>query len=671
MNTPTPPATRAAAQQAAARIEAFGHELARLEAEGVLQLDEAQRAAITASQQAALADWRQRFDIDVGSRQRQLSWGVKVAAFCAALALGMGVFLLLWRLWRHMDEAGQVMLPALAACLFTVGCGLFAAREKGGHFARLFGVLACVCFGLDVALLGSMFNMPASPGFYLLLGAFALALTLASGSRLLLGAGLGALAVYVATFCLQLAGWWWGDFLDRPETFLPAAALLAALAWALRRDSEHAGVVRVVALLAWFVPALVVSFAGVHSFLPWEEKTVEHCWQLVTGASAALLAALGVRRGWTETVYMSVFFGTLLLIIKFFEWWWDVLPKELFFLLVGLIAVLAVLVLRRLRAGKGAGSASAAAKAAEKTVAPWRGLPWLAQRGWKAGTQRALLGTAAALAVLFIGNAAVLQQVRANTAQVQAQLQLSAREVRVHEHKNAWNGRNTTARLLVRDTCDWAASKVGWACTNPSPWLTADKMRALGFGADVDDEGRRSLRRSVWLVLELAGDAWQQEVASRQRLVQQCQQRQQQAPDDTARRDAQTCQENAEKRLREAQLEDSRLFIVDAGRSMEELRQRWPDAARYAIVPGKVEQWDRHSHVGVLNNTLHVPRRFAAAAQAVGAAQDACHRARFKEDEECDYAALTTTPPGPLLRVGARGLPWIAAWGEASDQAGR
>lgn len=649
MTNTAQPATRAAAQDAAARIEAFAQELARLEAEGALQLDEAQRAAIAASQQAALADWRQRFDIDVGRGQRQLSWGVKVAAFLAALALGMGVFLLLWRLWHHMNEVGQIMLPLLAAFLFTVTCGLFAAREKGGLFARLFGVLACVCFGLDVALLGHMFNIPSSPGFYLLLGLFALALTLAATSRLLLAVAVGALAVFAAASGMQYAGFTWDEFARWPETFLPATALLAAAAWAQqRRGSEQAGAVRFMALLVWFVPALMVGFDGDHSFLPWEEKTVEHCWQLVTGLSAALLVALGVRRGWSETVYTSVFFGTLLLIFKFFEWWWDALPKELFFLLIGLIAVLAVLVLRRLRAAKTGQSAPAAA--------PRQMAPLWTQR------QRALLGTVAALVVLVIGNGAALMKVRANASNVQAQLQLSAREVWVREHRDI-AGRSTTTRLKVRETCDWGASKYGWACAHSSPWLTADKMRALGFAADVDAERRRAPARPVWLVLELAGEAWQQEVASRQRLVQQCLQRLQQAPDETAREEAQTCQNNAEKRLREAQEEDSRLFIVDAGSNVEELRRRWPDATRHAIAPGSV-RWDRqHPSVNLLNHSLYVPRRFAAAAEGVRAAQEACRKARhYREDEECNAA-----PPGPLLRVGARGLAWVAGWPAAQN----
>ena len=44
----------------------------------------------------------------------------------------------------------------------------------------------------------------------------------------------------------------------------------------------------------------------------------------------------------------SVFF-TIYLYTKFFDWWWEWMPKYLFFLVVGLVAVLLLSVLRRLR----------------------------------------------------------------------------------------------------------------------------------------------------------------------------------------------------------------------------------------------------------------------------------------------------------------------------------
>lgn len=635
-------------------MEAFAHELARLEAAGALHLDDAQRAAIAANQQAQLAEWRERFDIDVGQRQRQLSWGVKLAAFCAALALGMGVFLLLWRLWRQMDEAGQVLLPLLAAVAFTVACGVCAAREKGGHFARLFGALASVCFWLDVALLARMFNMPAAPGFFLLLGCFALALVLACGARLLLAAGLGALAVFVAAHCLQFAGWWWSAFSQRPEAFLPAAWLLAALAWALqRRGSELAGTARVMALLVWFVPALWVGFSGEQSFLPFAAGAVEALWQALAGASTVALAALGVRRGWAETVRLSVFFGALLPIIKFFEWWWDALPKELFFLLIGLIAVLAVLLLRRLRAS----TQAASAPAAQKAPAPWRGLPQLAQRGWGAEAQRAALGTALALAALVAGNAAALWQARANRAHVQAGLQLSAREVLAYDSRSI-SGRNVGARLRVRERCEPAGSALCYG--RAVPWLTADKLRALGFDTDAAAQGRAAPERPAWLVLELAGDAWQQEAARLEQLVQQAQHDVERAADNSARERARERLLRRQQSLREEQQEASRLFIVDAGRSAQELRQRWPQEQRHVIVPGKVRMRGRQASVELLVDELFVPRRFAGAAAKAAEARQARITASVREEQAAARELPAAT--GPLLRFGARGLPWIAAW---------
>jgi len=43
----------------------------------------------------------------------------------------------------------------------------------------------------------------------------------------------------------------------------------------------------------------------------------------------------------------------IFLYTKFFDWWWEVMPKYLFFLVLGLCAVLILLVLRRLRRAHG------------------------------------------------------------------------------------------------------------------------------------------------------------------------------------------------------------------------------------------------------------------------------------------------------------------------------
>jgi len=46
----------------------------------------------------------------------------------------------------------------------------------------------------------------------------------------------------------------------------------------------------------------------------------------------------------------AVVFFVIFLYTKLFDWWWAVMPKFLFFLVLGLVALLVILVLKRLRA---------------------------------------------------------------------------------------------------------------------------------------------------------------------------------------------------------------------------------------------------------------------------------------------------------------------------------
>ena len=72
-----------------------------------------------------------------------------------------------------------------------------------------------------------------------------------------------------------------------------------------------------------------------------------HRYDLDALAAAQPVAA--VRRQWPDTVNTGISFFVIFLYTKFFDWWWDALPKYLFFLVLGLAAVLILLVLRRLR----------------------------------------------------------------------------------------------------------------------------------------------------------------------------------------------------------------------------------------------------------------------------------------------------------------------------------
>ena len=67
------------------------------------------------------------------------------------------------------------------------------------------------------------------------------------------------------------------------------------------------------------------------------------------GGSAGIIW-LGIARRRKELVYGGSTAFIALLYSEFTAWWWDWMPKYLFFLIVGASAVVVVLILKRLRA---------------------------------------------------------------------------------------------------------------------------------------------------------------------------------------------------------------------------------------------------------------------------------------------------------------------------------
>jgi len=76
---------------------------------------------------------------------------------------------------------------------------------------------------------------------------------------------------------------------------------------------------------------------------------IEKGYQVAGFVLSAAAIGLGIRMGWSEVVNTGNVFFVIFLYTKFYDWWWDMLPKYLFFLILGLTAVLFLLVLRRLR----------------------------------------------------------------------------------------------------------------------------------------------------------------------------------------------------------------------------------------------------------------------------------------------------------------------------------
>ncbi|MDX5373932.1 MAG: DUF2157 domain-containing protein [Pseudomonadaceae bacterium] len=354
------PLTRDQAQQRADDIQAFRRETQRLQAEQAWPQDDAPLARIAAHHDALLAQYRASFDIDPDQQSKRLSLGMRIVSLLGALALAASLLFFFYQFWGLFGEATQVAILlgfSLGSLLLTFA---LRRRDASGYFAKLAATLALACFMLNIYMLGQIFNITPSDQALLPWGAYALLLAYACNARLLLVIGLACLLAFCVNRIGSLSGFYWLHAGERPENLLLPGLLLFLLPqWLSQaRYSGFASTYRLVGLLALFGPMLVLANWAEGSYLDLDDELIENAYQLLGFAASALLVWLGSRRDWPEVALFGQLAFILFLGIKMVDWWWDLLPKYLFFLILGLAAILALLVLGRLRRShKGGASA--------------------------------------------------------------------------------------------------------------------------------------------------------------------------------------------------------------------------------------------------------------------------------------------------------------------------
>jgi uncharacterized membrane protein len=333
-------------------VRTFGLELERLEREGVLTLTPEQRAALAGYHGRLLEQYADSYDIDRDTQAKQLSLGMRIASFLGALALAASVFFLFRRFWGYFSTPAQVSTLILAALGSLAATAAVQRRDASGYFTKLAAMVAFACFVIDVALLGHIFNITPSDRALLPWAALALLLAYVCELRLLLAAALLCLIAFVAARTGTWGGIYWLHFGERPENFFPAALLLFSIPLIVpqARFAGFDAIYRVFALLALFLPVLVLGNWGESSYLDFDASIVEGFYQIVGFACSAAAAWLGARRQWNDVTNTAVAFFVIFLYTKFYDWWWDIMPKYLFFLVIALTAVLLLVIFRRLRA---------------------------------------------------------------------------------------------------------------------------------------------------------------------------------------------------------------------------------------------------------------------------------------------------------------------------------
>lgn len=342
------------AQQRADQIKAFQQELQHLEADSVLGLSTEQQQAIHTYHDKLLTAYSQTHDIDRDHRGKQLSLGMRIASFLGALALAASVFFLFYQFWGKFSTGVQVVILIIAPLLSFGATMVIARREQTGYFTKLAALVSYACFVLNISMLGQIFNITPTDNALIVWGAFAFLLAYSCDIRLLLAAGILCVIAFLSARTGSWHGGYWIHFGERPENFFPAAIALFVFPLLVnhQRFWGFSPIYRVFGLLTAFIPILILSNWGTISYLNYDNDIIEGSYQLLGFVLAGLAVWVGIRRHWNDVVNTGNVFFVIFLYTKMFDWWWEIMPKYLFFLVMGLSAILFLFIFKRLR-GKG------------------------------------------------------------------------------------------------------------------------------------------------------------------------------------------------------------------------------------------------------------------------------------------------------------------------------
>jgi uncharacterized membrane protein len=339
-----------AEQLRASAIIAFRDELARLEAEGVVALDPATRERIRAHHDATLAALAAAGEVDLSVTAARLSAGMRVATLLGTIALSAAYGLFVSAYWGKLPLALQLALVTLPPILLVALTHVAAARERSGYVASLIATVAAIAFAINLGTLGQLYNLPDSRGALLVVGAFAMLLAYGYGFTLPLIVGIGGIGGWLWTLGAIPLGLWWRDGFGVIEPLLLVGVLaLTAPAW-IRGPAKFAPWWRGMGATVLVLGLLLVQSNGeVSAFWTTNRHTIEIVYKLVGAVVLTSLVVWGIRRDQRLVAQIGTAGAVLYLFMRLVDWFWDLLPKWLFFLLVGGFALAVLLVLRRVR----------------------------------------------------------------------------------------------------------------------------------------------------------------------------------------------------------------------------------------------------------------------------------------------------------------------------------
>jgi hypothetical protein len=333
----------------ARRILAFREELDEVVREGGVAADDPTLAAIASHHDRVLADLAAREDVDLTRDEARLSAGMRLATLLGAAALSTAWGLLVSSVWDDLGTASRlavVWLPALA----MAGMVPWAARrEQSGYVANIVATVAAI--GLVVAGFATLDTLDRPEARWPLLLAGGYAMFAAYHHRLVLPLLLGI--VGVGAWLWSLDALVFGDPVTRAFRHAEPVVLLGAVAVAIGRSplADPPGFRRAWTILGMTALAMSLLYLGLNADGSWfgSGRAVEGMYQVIGAATFVGLAWFGLARDDLTLARGAAAALVVFLFFRLMDWFWDAIPNWLFFLMVGALALGALLVLSRVR----------------------------------------------------------------------------------------------------------------------------------------------------------------------------------------------------------------------------------------------------------------------------------------------------------------------------------
>jgi uncharacterized membrane protein len=138
---------------------------------------------------------------------------------------------------------------------------------------------------------------------------------------------------------------------NAPELMALLAVLVFCAPGAIRhhRHMDFPPIYRLAGAIVFFLCVVSLAEWGIPSYLPFHGENIERLYEFVGLVTSVGAIWLGITRHWNGVVNVSAAAFVVFLFTRLYHWWWDWMPKYLFFAAIGALGIALVLIFKRLR----------------------------------------------------------------------------------------------------------------------------------------------------------------------------------------------------------------------------------------------------------------------------------------------------------------------------------